>query len=275
VVEYAKRSIAVTPSAPLVIGATGGSGTRVVARIARHAAYDLGRNVNFAEDALEFYSFHDKWINRFVRAEHRGGRLSDAELERMKLEFQSALDRHRPANSQTAQWGWKAPRSIYLLSFLFEQFPGLQFIHVLRDGRDMALSRNQNQLNKHGVAVLSWPERLFRSRAERSILVWERVNLHAAEFGESKLQQNYLRVRFEDLCANPVEITTRVINFLGVRIDPESIARSEISPPPTLQRWRTYPPELIAKLERLGAGSLRKFGYWPENFSVLRPLKGP
>jgi sulfotransferase family protein len=261
VVEHAKRPIAVTASAPLVIGATGGSGTRVIARIARHAGYDLGRNVNSAEDALEFYSFHDKWINRFVRAERRVGRLSNPELERMKLEFRSALDRHRSSSSQTTQWGWKAPRSIYLLSFLHGQLPDLKFIQVLRDGRDMALSRNQNQLNKHGVAVLTLPERLFRSKPERSLLLWERVNLRAAEFGESTLHQNYLRVRFEDLCANPVEITTRVINFLGARIDPESVARAEISPPSTLQRWRNHPTELIAKLEGLGAASLPKFGY--------------
>jgi hypothetical protein len=260
VVEYAKRSIEVTASAPLVIGATGGSGTRVVARLARHAGYDLGRNVNSAEDALEFYSFHDKWINRFVRAELRGGRLSDAEVERMKLEFQSALDRHRLSES-AGRWGWKAPRSIYLLSFLQGQFPDLKFIHVLRDGRDMALSRNQNQLNKHGAAVLSLSKRFFRSKPERSLLLWERVNLHAAQFGESTLRQDYLRVRFEDLCAKPVETTSQIMNFLDARVDPEAIARSEIVPPSTLQRWRTYPPQLIAKLEQLGADSLRKFGY--------------
>src|SRR5262249_18385458 len=136
-----------------------------------------------------------------------------------------------------------------------------KFIHVIRDGRDMALSQNQNQLNKHGAAVLTWPERLFRSKAERAILLWERVNLYAAEFGESTLRQNYLRVRFEDLCEKPVETTAQILNFLGARMDPETIARAEISPPSTLQRWRTYSPELIAKLERLGVNSLRKFGY--------------
>jgi Sulfotransferase family len=158
-------------------------------------------------------------------------------------------------------WGWKAPRSVYLLPFLHGQFPNLKFIHVIRDGRDMALSGNQNQLNKHGAAVLGWSERLFRSKPERSILLWERVNLHAAEFGESKLHQDYLRVRFEDLCEKPVETTAHVIKFLGARNDPEAVARAEISPPSTLQRWRTYPPALIAKLEQLGGDSLRKFGY--------------
>ena len=262
--ESAKRALteAVITSGPLVIGATGGSGTRVVARLARHAGYDLGRNLNSAEDALEFYSFHDKWINRFVSVERRGETLPKAEAEQMESELQSALDRHCPETIRKERlWGWKAPRSIYLLPFLHRQLANLKFIHVLRDGRDMVLSPNQNQSRKHAAAVLNWSERVFRPAPERAMLLWERANLHAAEFGESNLRDNYLRVRFEDLCARPIETTAQIMNFLGARVDPEPIARSEISPPATLQRWQKYPPRLIEKLERLGAASLRKFEY--------------
>jgi Sulfotransferase family len=252
----------VTTSGPLVIGATGGSGTRVVARIAQHAGYDLGRNLNSAEDALEFYSFHDQWINRFVSAERHGATLPKSEMEKMEAEFQSALDRHySPALRADKLWGWKAPRSIYLLPFLRAQLPGLKFVHVLRDGRDMALSPNQNQLRKHSRAVLDWRERFFFAAPERAMLLWERVNFRAAEFGESELDKNYLRVRFEDLCAKPLDTTAQIINFLGARVDPEPISRAEISPPSTLQRWRSCPPDLVARLERAGATSLHKFGY--------------
>jgi hypothetical protein len=252
----------VTTPGPLVIGATGGSGTRVVARLARHAGYDLGRNLNEAEDALEFYSFHEKWINPFVSAERGDRTLSQLDAALMETEFQSALDRHFPTSLRIdRRWGWKAPRSIYLLPFLRRQLPDFKFIHVLRDGRDMVLSTNQNQLRKHGAAVLSWRERLFRSMPQRALLLWERVNLYAVEFGESKLGENYLLIRFEDLCAKPVETTAHIMNFLGARVDPEPLARAEISPPSTLQRWRSYPPGLIARLEKLGGNSLRKFGY--------------
>jgi Sulfotransferase family len=252
----------VATSGPLVIGATGGSGTRVVARIAQHAGYDLGRNLNSAEDALEFYSFHDQWINRFVSAERHGATLPKSEMEKMEAEFQSAVDRHySPALRADKLWGWKAPRSIYLLPFLRAQLPGLKFVHVLRDGRDMALSPNQNQLRKHSRAVLDWRERFFFAAPERAMLLWERVNFRAAEFGESELDKNYLRVRFEDLCAKPLDTTAQIINFLGARVDPEPISRAEISPPSTLQRWRSCPPDLAARLERAGANSLHKFGY--------------
>ena len=167
--------------APLVIGATGGSGTRVIARIAKLAGYNLGAKLNSAEDALEFYSFHDRWINPFVSAQRHREKVTSWQSARMKEDFHAALARHIPeAERRGTRWGWKAPRSIYLLPFLSTQFPKLKFIHLLRDGRDMAFSQNQNQLRKHQRAVLAWRERVFRSVPERSILLWERINLNCA-----------------------------------------------------------------------------------------------
>jgi sulfotransferase family protein len=236
----------------------------VIARIARRAGYNLGSNLNSAEDALEFYSFHDRWINRFVWAGDGNRALTDSEAGEMERDFQSALGRHLPAATREApgtRWGWKAPRSIYLLPFLITQFERLKFIHVLRDGRDMALSPNQNQLRKHGRAVLSWKERLFNPLPERSLLLWHRVNRRAAEYGEENMGQNYLRIRFEDLCSQPVETTAKILLFLGVQMDPEPLARTEISSPLTIGRWQTCPPQMIARFKAIAAVSLRKFGY--------------
>jgi hypothetical protein len=255
-------SVGVAQSAPIVIGATGGSGTRVIARIAQLAGYNLGTKLNKSEDALELYAFHDNWINPFTKAQLRGQPMSPWQSARMKEEFYAGLARHIPeAERRGTLWGWKAPRSIYLLPFLSSECPQLKFIHLLRDGRDMALSANQNQLRKHGAAVLTFRERLFRSIAERSMLLWDKVNLRAADFGESRMPANYLRVRFEDLCAAPLETTTRIVNFLGATIDPAPIARSEIAPPKSLGRWRESSPRLIAKLERAGGAALRRFAY--------------
>jgi len=271
--------------APLIIGATGGSGTRVVARLARRADYDLGRHLNDADDALAFHTFHDRWINRFISAQGRsatgsirpglslpvlagGDRgkhipLSQKEAAQMAADFRAAVDQHiaRSAAKKGMRWGWKAPRSIYLLPFLYAQYPGLKFIHVLRDGRDMAFSKNQNQLRKHGPKVLSWHERWFNAEPVRSILLWARVNIGAAEFGETRMPEAYLAVRFEDLCAKPVETTARIMRFLGNDLDAASIARAEIAPPRSMERWRRQPPAVVSKLEQAAQTALRKFGY--------------
>jgi hypothetical protein len=87
------------------------------------------------------------------------------------------------------------------------------------------------------------------------------VNIGGAEFGETRLQEAYLPVRFEDLCANPVETTARIMRFLGVDLDAASIARTEIVPPRSLGRWRTQPSAVVSKLEQAAQPALRKFGY--------------
>jgi Sulfotransferase family len=252
----------VTHPAPLVIGATGGSGTRVVARLAQRAGYNLGTNLNTSEDAVSFRSFHDSWINRFVATERSGHSLSAGGATRMEQAFESALAEHRSTTkTEELRWGWKAPRTIYLLPFIHAHFPDCKFIHVLRDGRDMAFSKNQNQLRKHGRAVLNWSERWLNPAPLRSILLWERVNLPAAEYGETRLKENYHRVRFEDLCYAPVRTIEGIMQFLGVEIDINSAVQAEISPPLSIGRWRHEPPQLVARLERAAVVSLRKFGY--------------
>src|SRR6266705_5289509 len=236
----AVESVGVANFAPLVIGATGGSGTRVIARIAKLAGYNLGTKLNSAEDSLAFYSFHETWINPFVSAKRRGQALTPWQSARMKEDFHAALASHIPeAERRGTRWGWKTPRSIYLLSFLHAQFAQLKFIHVMRDARDMALSPNQNQLRKHGRAVLRWGERLFHSISERSALLWEKVNLRAADYGKTRLRESYLRVRFEDLCAKPLQTTAQILNFLEAAVDPEPIIWTKMPPPRSLGRWKT------------------------------------
>src|SRR5436853_410087 len=121
---FAVASVGMAQSAPIVIGATGGSGTRVLARIAKLAGYNLGNNVNSAEDALEFYSFFDIWVDRFFSAQHQGKTLTSWESARLMENFYAALARHIPeAERRGMLWGWKAPRSIYLLPFLHGECP--------------------------------------------------------------------------------------------------------------------------------------------------------
>jgi hypothetical protein len=253
-------------SAPLVIGATGGSGTRVAARIAKYAGYDFGANLNSAEDALDFVAFHDRWINRLLKAEREKRLLPPTEANRMSEEFHEALVRHQSTiavapRGSSQPWGWKAPRSVYLLPFLHALFPALKYIHLLRDGRDMAFSKNQNQLRKHARQLLTVRERWFQPAPVRSLLLWDRVNGRAADYGEQHLGKNYLAVRFEDLCLAPRETTGRILHFLDSSRDPETIARAEISPPTSIGRWRKQAPALRARFDRAARRSLQRFGY--------------
>jgi hypothetical protein len=234
-------------SGPGVIGATGGSGTRVLARVMQRAGMYVGSDLNRSEDALDFGAFSDRWIDR-----HERGEATAAMVEELR-----ALVARQHAEAAGRPWGWKEPRSLYLLGFLAEQLPGLRFLHVVRDGRDMALSSNQVQLRKHGDAVLG-PS--AEAEALRSVALWREVNHRAADVGE-RLGERYLLLRFEDLCAEPTARVAEVLAFFGLKGDAARIAAEEVQAPPTLGRWREADPELQAALDERAADALRRFGY--------------
>lgn len=259
-----KESFSLPALPPNIIGATGGSGTRVIARIAQRGGMFTGARLNESEDAVDFGGFSDRWINSFLKSE--GTPRAGATERQMRRDLDAILAAHCAALSHDQTWGWKEPRSIFLLPFYHRVFPSLKFLHVVRDGRDMAYSKNQNQLRKHGRAVLSWRERLKPS-ALRSITIWSRVNLAAASYGERRLREQYMRLRFEDLCRCPVENTRRILHFFELTGDPEMIARQEVSPPASLGRWRAHARigGEWRELQRTGERALREFGYLDEN----------
>jgi hypothetical protein len=179
----------------------------------------------------------------------------------MELDLETALTDHlRLLTPEALGWGWKEPRSSFLLPFIHSCFRNLRFLHVVRDGRDMAYSSNQNQLSKHGRTLLrneetEWPRPL------QSMAVWSRHNLRVAEYAEEHLRERYLRIRFEDLCASPVVVIRRVLEFFSLKGDPQELASGEVFPPSSLGRWRDKDRTIQVAFQTVGGSALRRFGY--------------
>jgi hypothetical protein len=252
--------------APLVIFGTGGSGTRVVAQIARHAGYWMGDHVNASEDALHIAEFLESavdpyvhrtdWLNRILRSPDEP--IDDATFDSALLQ---AVARHRAsAPGQISRWGWKNPRCIFMLPLLHRMFPRMRAIHVIRDGRDMAYSNNQNQLDKHGRHLARLGIASDRPRHERSIMLWGWLNDAAATYGQHRLGDQYLLVRFEDLCESPQSETLRIYDFLGVG-GSINAAIANIQRPESLGRWRRLESRDRAALTRAVIETLARFGY--------------
>jgi hypothetical protein len=244
--------------APNAIGATGGSGTRVVGRIVREAGLFTGTNLNNYEDALDFGGFSDRWINTFAP----GGMAELPEDVRAEMtdDLAAVVETHRrELPSDDTPWGWKEPRSIYLLSFYDALMPQMKFLHFMRDGRDMAFSENQQQLKKHGEVVLS-PDESDWKRPVQSIALWSRVNSAAADYGEQHMPGRYLLVRFEELCGDPRATVGRIFAFFGLDADVEQAA-SAVRPPDTLGRWQKARKKTVAQLHEVASPALERFGY--------------
>lgn len=244
---------------PVFVGGTGGSGTRVVASLAEQAGYFIGTYLNRSLDSLELNRFCEVWLHQHLAATRSG--LSLKKQAAMDRDLDRALIRHRSATPAVdAPWALKHPRTVLMLPYLYARHPGMKFIHVVRDGRDMAFSRNTTQVDLYGD-LLKPNIDIGQSSAEKSMLFWAHSNLQAKLFAEASLAKRYLRVRFEDLCADPETEVRRLFAWLHARDEAAQVAGEMVESPKSIGRWRTESDSVVERITRIGAEALKAFGY--------------
>ncbi len=171
------------------------------------------------------------------------------------------MEEHRSANPKGDRWGFKNPRAMLLLPFLDAKFPEMKFIHVVRDGRDMAFSSNRIELELHGSALLEDLQRQV-SPPEQAMLMWSAANLQVANYG-AKMGKRYLRLQFEKLCHQPETTVAEIFGFLGVADRDPNQAVAEIVPSESLGRWKHQDESILQSITSYGRDALQRFGYIP------------
>lgn len=245
---------------PIVIGATGGSGTRVLAKLCMDSGYYMGINLNDSLDSLEFVDFYDRWIDTSFLQDHIS--LSQEQIRQRDNEFLECVHAHRVSMLDlNARWGWKSPRCIFLLDLFHRHYPEMKFIHLVRDGRDMAYSSNQNQLLKHGHLLLVEKQWDNLTSPCRSILLWTLCNTRVSRYGQKMMGDHYLRIRFEDLCFEPKTTVDLLLNFLNVPDIDKSSLIEQIKPPNSIGRWRVKSEKELHHVVEWGHTGLEYFGY--------------
>jgi len=248
-------------AAPLIIGATGGSGTRVVAEMLQLVGFHLGRKLNPALDSMDGKKFVREWIPEVLAASDG---LTSGQERAFSKELIRRWGRHREGmEDPTGPWLVKNPRWIYLLREVDRRWPTFRFLHLVRDGRDMAFSKNQAQAKNLGPLVDGIPA--DAPLPVRSVALWSKINLDAVDFGEKQLQERYLLIRFEDLCADPRSAAEEIFRFsgglFGKDLGDSEPAAALVRSPTSVGRWREQPAEIREAVCEAGAPGLARFGY--------------
>lgn len=247
----------------IVVGGTGGSGTRVLAGLLAANGMAMPEPRNSAEDWLGLQRFLRLWSKRIIgetaSLDYSFEDLPRAMRRGIETDLVAAIDGALPAAaaSGAVPFGWKNPRSIVVLPVLAHFLPRLSFAHLVRDGRDMALSKNGRQSSLYYELLFGEPEpedpRLASAR------FWARANLEAMAAGRRLLGARYHLVRFEDACdpANPV--LPELVAALRL---PRSETAGFFAAPESAGRWRGLPPdEAAAVAAAIGPAALAAFGY--------------
>jgi Sulfotransferase family len=108
------------------------------------------------------------------------------------------------------RWGDKTPMYMRHLRLLWHLFPDAQYVHLIRDGRDAAVSFLSLPA---GIAFETWGHP--RSAAQFACL-WRRDVTAARRLGRGLGTERYLEVRYEDLIANAEPVLRHICAFAGL-----------------------------------------------------------
>jgi hypothetical protein len=272
---------------PIVIGALGGSGTRVVTQILIDSGIFMGDNLNNSNDNLIFTLLfkRPKWYRKtngdeirkhlkvlekymigekcnlsdifiFMKALFNGSDIKIENYNTMLYILKSLMNN----NKVYKLWGWKEPNTHIFLRDLNQYFDNLKYIYVIRHGLDMAFSRNIQQLYNwgwvYGVRIPNNKKLVPQAQLE----YWIRANKHTLNVGRQLLGKRFYLQKFEELCINPKNEIEKLLNFMNIEVNKEvfKFLISLPSPPSTVGRYKSRDLSIFTE-EQLD--EIIKFGY--------------
>jgi len=107
------------------------------------------------------------------------------------------------------RWSEKTPAHVLHMKLIVEVFPGAQFIHIIRDGREVVRSLQNQPWTPNGIrwSVRTWMEYVRAGR----------------DAGRELPQSQYHEVRYEHLTANPETVVHGLCEYLGEPFDPATL----------------------------------------------------
>jgi Sulfotransferase family len=166
------------------------------------------------------------------------------------------------------RWGDKTPAYMRHLGLLDALFPEASYVHLIRDGRDCALSflRLPDE-----AATRTWAHPEDAAGFARQ---WVTEIRAARELGARVGPARYLEARYEQLADEPAEVVRVVCDFASLRyaptmLEPGAVALAEkphhrrlVEPPSRQRDWRREMSESeVRAFEAVSGSALANLGY--------------
>lgn len=138
------------------------------------------------------------------------------------------------------RYGDKTPGYCHYMAAIGQVLPEAHFIHMIRDGRDVALSMRD-----------LW----FGPGPDLDAQAREWISWIAAAREQAKSCERYLEVRYEDLLADPARVLRRVCAFVDLRYTPAMLRYHERAAErmSEINDWKSGDGGLWASREQLAA----------------------
>lgn len=183
---------------PIFIGGEGRSGTTLMrAMLNNHPNIFSGPETHFFIDE-DFIKYRDKLIEKYAYRIREYNEDAVSEVNEMyRGMINNFFSKYMKKNNKK-RWAEKTPYNIKHIDFLLEVFEGnIKFIHMIRDGRDVAAS----------LLTMPWGPPTIEGAAES----WNSIIENSRKHLEKKY---FIEVKYEDLINNEVKVLKRVCKFL-------------------------------------------------------------
>jgi hypothetical protein len=207
---------------PYIVGMTRSGTTLLRAMLASHADLDIPDEAPFVidmslsperyegSDGLDLQAFvSDLRRHRSFRAfglpEDEVRSILQQEDPRSFSDAIRSLFRAHAAKLNKSRYGHKTPSAVNLMPHLSDLFPEALFIHMIRDGRDVALSHTSIESGIHTVGEVA--------------VLWKNVVTRGRTDGETLGPERYLEVQYEDLVDDPESVLRTVCGALELSFE--------------------------------------------------------
>jgi len=271
---------------PVAIGGIGGSGTRMIANILKETGFYLGDTLNKPLDNLwfsllfkrietikltdaEFHTlagiFLNAMTNRNEFTDVQQTLIKSLSTENrnvfrkdwMQMSADSILSVAEHPRTPNPLWGWKDPNTHMVIDRWISILPNMKYIHVIRNGLDMAFSKNQNQLKLWGSYILG--QDYISVTPGNSLKFWCAAHRRLLKV-RSLTKANFCLLRFDNFCSDPESGLNELCSFLGLQLPaPQlTVLRGMVIPPRTIERYKQYE---LSQFDKIDVEFVRSLGF--------------
>lgn len=188
-----------TPTAPIFIVGCQRSGTTMLRLVLdSHSRISCGPETRFLADMERIVTSDWRRLQRYG--------LEREEWLRRIAEFFAGIQNDYAERRGKVRWADKTPLYALNIPFLAELFPTAQFVHVIRDGRDVAVSHRK---------------RFGYASSLNSARKWPSYIRIAREAAEALPPERYREVRYEALVGQTEQTLRDLLDWLGEEWEPE------------------------------------------------------
>lgn len=239
-----------------------------ITRLGRHACRRYGCNGTF--DSRVFVSdilAHPRFVRWGIREHEVRNALLAEPATNYAEAIRSVYSLYARKNGKSL-YGDKTPVYVLNIPYLAGLFPESKFVHIIRDGRDVALSH---------LSIKEWGP----STIEEAALEWKQRVSAGRRAGENLKPGRYVELRYEELVADPESTLRPVCDVLGLPFDdgmlhyfdrvdrildpeyhPQHHKRIALPPTGKLRDWRTQMTSRdAARFEAIAGPLLSGLGY--------------